>query len=49
MMTADTSLSTVPRILSHLCLTSPRRHTPMARALIDDADVVSLVLCVAAP
>ena len=35
MMTADTSLSTVLRILSHLTRTHPRGHTPMARAVID--------------
>jgi hypothetical protein len=35
MMTADTSLSTVLRILSRLTRTDPRRHTPMAQAVID--------------
>ncbi|WP_043687437.1 hypothetical protein [Streptomyces xylophagus] len=35
MMTADTSLSTVLRILSHLTRANPRRHTPMAQAVID--------------
>ncbi|MER7929694.1 hypothetical protein ABTY96_42295 [Streptomyces sp. NPDC096057] len=35
MMTADTSLSTVLRILSHLTRTNPRGCTPMAPAVID--------------
>ncbi|MDV9169822.1 hypothetical protein R6V09_06685 [Streptomyces sp. W16] len=35
MMTADTSLSTVLRILSHLTRANPRQHTPMAQAVID--------------
>ncbi|MDQ0955852.1 hypothetical protein QFZ24_009861 [Streptomyces phaeochromogenes] len=35
MMTADTSLSTVLRILSRLSHAAPRRHTPTARAVIE--------------
>ncbi|MFE2064961.1 hypothetical protein ACFXDH_21635 [Streptomyces sp. NPDC059467] len=35
MVTADTSLSTVLRILSRLTQAAPRRHTPTATAVID--------------
>ncbi|MET7685622.1 hypothetical protein [Streptomyces sp. NPDC005423] len=35
MMTADASFPTVLRILSRLTRTAPRRHTPMARAVIE--------------
>ncbi|MBT2411102.1 hypothetical protein J7I94_11080 [Streptomyces sp. ISL-12] len=38
MVTADTSLSTVLRILSLLNHTAPRRHTPAARAVIEFVD-----------
>ncbi|MEU0030867.1 hypothetical protein [Streptomyces sp. NPDC006335] len=34
-MTPDTSLTTVLRVLSHLTLTAPPRHTPAARAVIE--------------
>ncbi|WP_405467511.1 hypothetical protein [Streptomyces canus] len=35
MMTPDTSLTTVLRVLSHLTRTTPPRHTPAARAVIE--------------